>query len=55
MTAGPATDPGTLRADISREIERVAAQAAAKTMVGDPASAEVDRIKELQSVLAALP
>jgi hypothetical protein len=55
MTAGPATDPGTLRADISREIERVAVQAGAKTMVGDPASAEVDRIKELQSVLAALP
>jgi hypothetical protein len=55
MTDRPATDPATLRTDIAREIERVAVQAGAKTLVGDPADAEVERIKELQNVLAALP
>ena len=55
MTARSATDPAVLRRDITREIERLAGEAGAKAMGGDSPSAEVDRIKELQSVVAALP
>ena len=55
MTAGPATDPDTLRRDITREIERLAGEAGSKAMSGGTPGTEVDRIKELQSVLAALP
>jgi hypothetical protein len=53
--AGPTTDLDTLRRDISREIERLASEAGTKAINGAPANAEVDRIKELQAVLAALP
>ena len=55
MKAGPSTDPDTLRRDITREIERVAGEAGRRAMAGETASAEVDRIRELQGVLAALP
>ena len=55
MTARPATDRDALRRDITGEIERLAGEAGRKAVSGETASAEVDRIKELQSVLAALP
>jgi len=55
VTAGPATDPDTLRRDITREIARLAGEAGSRAIGGETATAEVDRIKELQSVLAALP
>jgi hypothetical protein len=49
------SDPDPLRRDIIREIERLAGEAGSRAMGGDSASAEVERIKELQSLLAALP
>ena len=55
MTAERETDPDKLRRDITHEIEHVAAEAGRKAMSGETANAEVDRINELQSVLAALP
>jgi hypothetical protein len=52
--AGP-VDPADLRRGIEREIKRLAGEAGAKAISGDSPSPEVDRINELQSVLAALP
>ena len=52
---GPTTDLDALRRDITREIERLASEAGTKAMNGAPANTEVDRIKELQAVLTALP
>jgi hypothetical protein len=55
VTSDPITDKNSLRSAINREIELVASEAAAKAIAGDATAAQVERLKTLQSVLAALP
>ena len=55
MTSEPATDKTSLRSAIIRKIERLANEAGAKAIAGDAPIANVEQIKALQSVLAALP
>jgi hypothetical protein len=55
LRLGTASDQEKLRREIAGQIKRLADEAASKTITGDTATVELDRIKALQAILAALP
>lgn len=55
MSDSPEADPQALRAELDREIARLAAQAGRKAMAGEPDGGEAARIESLQKIAAALP